>query len=72
MCHLIATTTLKNATFRRVDRSDWGWVTGLVPDSVVRQVMPRFAPYLCRNPDYSWLFARSAPKLLHARGNLTL
>ena len=77
MCHRISTTTLKNATPRRVDRSDWGWVTGLVPSSAVGRAMPRIAPTAIRTPPIltsraSWLFTRASPGLIRERGNLTL
>jgi len=77
MCYLISTATLENATPRRVDRSDWGWVTGLVPSSAVGRAMPRIAPTAVGTPHIltsraSWLFTQASPRLIHKRGNLTL
>ena len=77
MCYLISTATLENATPRRVDRSDWGWFTGLVPSSAVGRAMPRIAPTAIRTPPIStsrasWLFTRASPGLIRERGNLTL
>jgi len=60
-----------------LDRSDWGWVTGLVPSSAVGQAMPGISPTAGGTPRIltsraSWLFTRSSPGLIHERGNLTL